>query len=48
MVHCNAVKTKTDLKGKLGDMTVHHNPKSIANELFLQLVKQKHQVTYDS
>jgi hypothetical protein len=42
VVHCNAGKTKTDLKGKLGDMTVHPNPKSIANVLFLHSVKQKH------
>ncbi len=35
VVHCNAGKTKTDLEGKLGDMTVHHNPKSIANVLSL-------------
>ncbi len=48
MVHCNTGKTKTDLKGKLGDMTVHHNPKSIANVLSLHLVKQKHRVMYDS
>jgi hypothetical protein len=48
LVHCNAGKTKTDLEGKLGDMTIHHNPKSIANVLSLHLVKQKHRVTYDS
>jgi hypothetical protein len=48
VVHCNAGKTKTDLEGKLGDMMVHHNPKSIANVLSLHLVKQKHRVTYNS
>ncbi len=48
VVHCNVGKMKTDLKGKLGDMTVHHNLKSIANVLSLHLVKQKHQVTYNS
>jgi hypothetical protein len=48
VVHCNAGKTETDLKGKLGDITVHHNPKSIANVLSLHSVKQKHQVTYNS
>jgi hypothetical protein len=48
MVHCNTWKTKTDLEGELGDMTVHHNLKSIANVLSLHLVKQKHRVTYDS
>ncbi len=45
VVHCNAEKMKTDLKGELGDMMVHHNPKSIANVLSLHLVKQKHRVT---
>jgi hypothetical protein len=48
VVHCNAGKAKTDLKGELGDMAVHHNPKSIANVLSLHSVKQKHQGTYDS
>jgi hypothetical protein len=48
VVHCNVGKTKTDLKGKLGDMTVHHNPMRIANVLSLHSVKQKHQVTYNS
>jgi hypothetical protein len=47
-VHCNAGKTKTDLEGELGDMTEHHNPKSIANVLPLHLIKQKHRVTYNS
>ncbi len=42
VVHYNAGKTKTDLEGKLGDMMVHHNPKSIANVLSLLSVKQKH------
>jgi hypothetical protein len=48
VVHCNVGKTKTDLEGKLGDMTVHHNPKSIANVLSLHSVKQKYLVTYGS
>ena len=43
--HCNAGKTKTDLECKLGDMTVHHNPKSIANVLSLHSIKQKHPPT---
>jgi hypothetical protein len=47
VVHCNTGEMKTDLEGKLGDMTVHHNPKSIANVLSLHSVKQKHQVSYD-
>jgi hypothetical protein len=42
VVHCNVGKKKTDLEDKLGDMRVHHNPKSIANVLSLHLVKQKH------
>jgi hypothetical protein len=48
VVHCNAGKMKTDLEGELGDMMVHHNPKSIANVLSLHSVKQKHWVTYNS
>ncbi len=39
VVHCNTGKTQTDLDGKLGDMMVHHNPKSIANVLSLYSVK---------
>ncbi len=42
VVHCNVGKMKTELEGKLGNMTVHHNPKSIANVPSLHLVKQKH------
>ncbi len=48
VVHCNAGKTKTDLEGELGDMMVHHNPRSIANVLSINLVEQKHRVTYNS
>jgi hypothetical protein len=47
-VHCNARVTKTNLKGELGGMTVHHNPNSIVNMLSLKSVAQKHRVTYDS
>ncbi len=47
-VHSNAGKMKTYLKGELGDMMVHHNPKSIMNVLSLHSAKQKHRVTYDS
>ncbi len=47
-VHCNAGVTKTDLEGELGEMTVHHNPNSIAYVLSLKSVVQKHRVTYDS
>jgi hypothetical protein len=28
VVHCNAGKRRTDLEGKLGNMTVHHNPRA--------------------
>jgi hypothetical protein len=48
VVHYNAGKMKTDLVGELGDMMVHHNPKSKANVLSLHLVKQKHWVTHGS
>jgi hypothetical protein len=48
VVHCNAGSMKTDLIGELGSMTVHHNPKSIANVLSLKSVASRHHVTYDS
>ena len=47
-VHCNAGSTKTELVGELGNMTVYHNPDSIANVLSLKSVALKHRVTYDS
>ncbi len=47
-VHCNAGVTKTDLEGELGEMTVHHNPNSIANVLSLKSVAEMHRVTYNS
>ena len=47
-IHCNAGMTKTDLEGKLGEMTVYHNPDGIANVLLLKSVAEKHRVTYDS
>ena len=47
-IHCNAGMTKTDLKGELGGMTVHHIPNGIANVQSLKLVAEKHRVTYDS
>ena len=34
--------------GELGNMTVYHNPDSIANVLSLKSVASKHRVTYDS
>jgi hypothetical protein len=48
IVHCNAGSTKTDLIGELGRMTVHHNPRSIANVLSLKSVMARHRMTYDS
>ncbi len=47
-VHCNAGVTKMDLEGKLGGMTVHHNPNSIANLLSLKSVAEMHRVMYNS
>jgi hypothetical protein len=47
-VHCNAGVTKMDLEGKLGRMTMHHNPNIIANVLSLKSVVEVHRVTYDS
>ncbi len=47
-VHCNAGVTTTDLKGELGEMTVHQNPNSIADMLTLKSVAQKHRVTYNN
>ncbi len=48
VVHCNAGSTKTDLIGELGNLTVHHNPESIANVLSLKSVASRHHVMYDS
>jgi hypothetical protein len=48
IVHCHAGSTKTDLIRELGRMTVHHNPRSIANILSLKSVAARHRVTYDS
>ncbi len=47
-IHCNAGVSKTELKGELGQLTVHHNPNSIANVLSLKAVAEKHRITYDS
>ncbi len=47
-IHCNAGMSKTELEGELGEMTVYHNPDSIANVLSLKLVAEKHRVTYYS
>ena len=48
VVHCNAGLTRTDLIGKLGNLTVHHNPESIANMLSLKSMASRHHLTYDS
>jgi hypothetical protein len=47
-IHCNAGVSKTELKGELGQLTMHHNPNSIVNVLSLKVVVEKHRVTYDS
>jgi hypothetical protein len=47
-VRYNAGSTSTDLEGDLGNVTVKHNPHSIANMLLLHETKQRHRVTYDS
>ena len=47
-IHCNAGSTYSALKGEFGNVTVKHNPHSIANVLLLYKAKQCHQVTYDS
>ncbi len=40
--------SKTELKGELGRLIVHHNPNSIANVLSLKVMEEKHRITYDS
>jgi hypothetical protein len=47
-IHCNAGSTYSALKGEFGNLTVKHDPHSIANVLSLYEAKQRHQVTYDS
>ncbi len=47
-VHCNIGVTKTNLEGELGGMTVHHNPNSITNMLYLKSVAEMHRVMFDS
>ncbi len=48
IVHCNAGSTQTNLIRELGRMTVHHNPRSIANVLSLKSVLARHGMTYNS
>ncbi len=47
-MHCNAGPTSINLEGDLGNMTVKHNPHSIANVVLLHETKHCHRVTYDS
>ncbi len=47
-IHCYTEVAKTDLKGDLGGIGVHHNPNRIVNTLSLKFVAEKHRVTYDS
>jgi hypothetical protein len=47
-IHCNAGSTYSALEGEFGNVTVKHDPHSIANVLLLYEAKQHHRVTYDS
>jgi hypothetical protein len=47
-VHCNVGSTSTNLVGDLGNVTMKHNPHSIANVVLLHETKQRHRVTYNS
>ncbi len=47
-INCNAGSTYSALEGEFGNVTVKHDPHSIANVLTLYKAKQHHQVTYDS
>jgi hypothetical protein len=47
-MHCNARSTSTDHEGDLGNVTVKHNPHSIANVVLLHETKQRHRVMYNS
>ncbi len=47
-IHCNAGPTYSALEGEFRNVTVKHDPHSIANVLSLYKAKQRHQVTYDS
>jgi hypothetical protein len=47
-VHCNAGSTSTNFEGDLGNVTVKHNPHSIASVVLLHETKQRHRVTYNS
>jgi hypothetical protein len=47
-IHCNAGSTYSALNGEFGNVTVKHDPHSIANVLSLYETKQHHQVSYDS
>jgi hypothetical protein len=47
-VHCNARSTSTNMERALGNVTVKHNPHSIAKVVSLHEIKQRHRVTYNS
>ncbi len=47
-IHCNAGSIYSALKGEFGNVTVKHDPHSIANVLLLYKAKQCHRVTYDN
>ncbi len=47
-IDCNAGSTYSALEGEFGNVTVKHNPDSIANMLLLYKAKEHHRVTYDS
>jgi hypothetical protein len=47
-IHCNAGSIYSAHEGEFGNVTVKHNPHSIASVLLLYKAKQHHQVTYDS
>ncbi len=47
-VCCKVGSTSTNLERDLGNVTVKHNPHSIANVVSLHETKQRHRVTYDS
>jgi hypothetical protein len=47
-IHWNAGSTYSALEGEFGNVTVKHDPHSIANMLSLYEAKQHHRVTYDS
>lgn len=47
-LHTSGSTLDTCQKGNFGALTVWHNPKSLANVLFLALVTDKHRMTMDT